>query len=222
MTAAYEDARDDLADALGGPEPDWTEPPSAPPDADRANAMGYRLRKLVEERAGIVANAQAEIDRAAAWRDRRCARIDVQTEWIVESLKRYHAALFTRDRQATHHLPNVTLKSTKRRDTVEFDDVEFLTWATPPDLNAKIGEVYEATQELVDRLVADESPMPEGVRVKVTVTTTIAKDAAKKAILASGEIPPGAVPFKATATDRTYTVEPASFDEQAPPIEEAI
>lgn len=214
---------DDLAVVLSGPEPDWLSDPEPPPDLDRANAMLYRMRKLAEERTGIVANAQAEIDRATTWRDRRCETIDRQTGWLDAALRRYHAAVYARSGEATINLPNGVLKSTKLRDSVEFDD-EFTTWLYPGDLLLALADIKNATDALVAGKVSSLSPLPAGARVKVSITPEIARDPAKHYVLASGEKVPGATPFKASKTDRKYEVIPAVFDaeDMAPPVEEAV
>lgn len=131
--------------------PEDDEPIEAPPDADVANAMMRRRRRLLAEGSEVEQVAAAEIARITAWRDDRAAGIERQIARLDAALEQWTRAVNRLDpKRKTIKLPNGEAKLRASRERVVVaDPTRFGLW----QLGAAI--------ELVAAYLADGGPIED-------------------------------------------------------------
>lgn len=151
---------DDLDQFLGDvPEEDYESPDTL--DADKANRMMRKLRRLQQWRTDTLATADAEVQRIVAWRDGRDRMISGEIGRIEDALEAYMRGRNRQDPKIkTQNLPNGTLKLRAPRTRVQIDDREaFMNWAL-----GRVNETYfvdaekaapSTVQMVLDALDAD-------------------------------------------------------------------
>jgi len=122
----------DLDEYAGSdPEIDIDEEPKPPLDADTANRMLRRLRRLNEDQRQIDEIAESEIARIRQWQQDRSSGVENARQWLLRSLEGFARASFARNGVRTLNLPNgkLSLRKASKR-TIVVDPEAFLTWAT--------------------------------------------------------------------------------------------
>lgn len=177
-----------LDDAMSGPDPDWDDEPTAAVDAEQADRWMTRLAVLARRDAQTRILAQLRRETVDRWETEQLERTARQREWLVVSLRGYHAALLAEDPRAkTVHLPSGTLTARAQQPVWEFGP-EFTAWATV------------AAPELL-RVPPPPEPQPDKAAVKRALTVVDGR-----AVTADGEFAPGV-----TVTERgvSFTAQPS-------------
>lgn len=181
---------DDLDQFLGDvPEEDYETPP-AQLDADRANRMLRKLRRLLQWKEGTAATANAEIARIAEWRDGRVKMIEGEIGRLEAALEGYtRAANRVNPKVKTQNLPNGALRLRSPRTRVVVDAPELainflLHSAAGRSMDVETGEVkvpFSTIDAVLDAINAE--PM---LRVKLEISASeVAKATERGALLAS-------------------------------------
>lgn len=175
-TDPIELADEELDDFLSGPEPEWDEEPEAPPDADRADRMLYRLQRIRNSRRHDQAAARMRAEQVASWLAQREARYDAQAAWLEGALTRYHQAVLSLNPKAlTISLPAGDLASGLGQREWTVDEEKVLEWALPENARARLMTAYTlytealgAVAEIIgdDRCSVVKMPLPAAVSMR--------------------------------------------------------
>lgn len=171
---------DELDAALAGPEPDWDTEPEAPPDAEHADGMLFRLRMLRRERDADRAAAETRISQIVSWQAEREGRFSSQESWIVEALERYHRAVLRLDPRAlTIHLPSGDLPSRMGQAQWDIDDEKVIEWLVPQETRDAVMLAAEGALEKVEAALREAGVPVEVLRVAVTPSVALDRAAFK-------------------------------------------
>lgn len=179
-----------------GDDPDFGADPTPPTDALQANWRLRRLAKVRAEMAEVARVAQADIDRAEAWKAARLEALRKDERWWAEGLEMWHRAVLADDpARKTISLPCGTLSARRQQPVWEFDEPTFLAWATvhAPGL-VRIPEPRPAIEKAAAKKALAESVKADGAVIWKTVVDTD-----------SGEV------FCESVPGVTVTVRPPSF-----------
>lgn len=114
-----------------GDDPDFGADPTPPQNAEQASWQLRRLAKVRAQMAEIERVAQADIDRAEAWKSARLEALRKDERFWADGLEMWHRAVLSEDpSRKTISLPCGTLKSRAQQPVWEFDDETFIAWAS--------------------------------------------------------------------------------------------
>lgn len=222
---------DDLDQFLGEvPDEDFERPEAL--DADKANRMLRKLRRLRQWKANTEATANKEIERIAEWRDGRTRIIGGEIRNLEDALEGYMRALNRVDGKVkTQNLPNGALRLRAPRTRVVVDAPELAINFMLHRLADANGEAlsFTAVDAVLDAI--DKYPL---LRCKLEVAGAEVAKAADKgmslglqhnpmggvpasnvhsAVLNGGEVLPGVALHSFVDDTFTYTVAEAEADD---------
>lgn len=163
-----------------GESPDFGADPEPPRDAEQANWRLRRLAKVRAEMAEVERVAQADIDRAEAWKAARLESLRADERWWAEGLEMWHRAVLSDDpSRKTISLPCGTLVARKQQPVWEFDDEAFLAWAVEhaPELVRVPEPKPQVNKVEAKKVLVPVDPLGEGCGTHV--------------VTAEGEVVPG-------------------------------